>query len=322
VSGDGGGSPGGGVRLRDISPRLALQAHVVPTEVKVELVDRLTEAGIGAVEVSSFVRPDLVPGLADAAEVFARVRRPEGVSLECCVANETGLRRAIDAGADAAWFLLSADESFSLANTGRSIEGSLGMLSRLAELAAQSRTRLGSYLIAAWGGPVGPPRGPSELTPMLRRLADLGVTEWILADSCGYASPRQAVELAAAAAKLVPIEELAVQVHDSRGMGLADLAALADLGVRRLDTALAGTGAHPAAPDAQVGGVCTEDAAQMLELMGHPTGTNLQALTDAANWLAAILGETAKGFTRSAGILTPTGVRNPPSSFAWQQETH
>jgi hydroxymethylglutaryl-CoA lyase len=307
------------LRLRDVSPRLALQAHVVPTEVKVELVDRLTAAGISAVEVSSFVRPDFVPGLADAAEVFARVRRPEGVSLECCVASESGLRRAVDAGADVAWFLLSADEGFSLANTGRSVGDSLGVLARLAEVAAGSPTRLGTYVIAAWGGPAGPPRGPSELTPLLRRLTGLGVTRWILADSCGYASPRQAVELVTAAAGLVALEELTVQVHDSRGMGLADLAALAGLGVRRFDSALAGSGAHPGAPGAPVGGVCTEDAAQMLELMGYPTGADLQALTDAANWLAGVLGGAAKGFTRHAGILTPAGVRGGPTGFAWQR---
>ena len=148
------------VRIRDISPRLAFQAHQVATEVKVEFVDRLTAAGVQAIEVSSFVHPRMVPGLADAGEVFAQVKRPAGVSLECCVANVTGLRRAIDAGAHAAYFLLAADEAFSMANIGRSIDDSLAELARMQELAATADIKLGSYLIAAFGGPSGLARGP------------------------------------------------------------------------------------------------------------------------------------------------------------------
>lgn len=100
------------LHIRDVAPRLAFQAHEAATPDKVELIDRLTAAGVPAIEVSSFVRPDLVPGLADASDVFARVQRRAGVSLECCVGGAGGLRRAVEAGADAALYLLSADEGF------------------------------------------------------------------------------------------------------------------------------------------------------------------------------------------------------------------
>lgn len=289
------------VRLRDISPRLAFQAQTASTAQKIELVDRLSAAGMRAIEVSSFVHPKLVPGLADAEQVFAGVQRREGLSLECCVGNLTGLKRAIDAGAHVAWFLLAADEAFARANIGRSIDDSLVELEKMRELAEGSGTRLGTYIIAAFGGPIGLPRGPASVRPLAERLLAMGVEHWILADSCGYAAPPQVRAMVEFAAGLTGIDRLNVQVHDSRGMGVANVAELARLGVANIDTALAGSGGHPAAPGASVGGVCTEDAVQLLELMGVDTGLDLGALIDTANWLDAILGAGEKGFTRRVG---------------------
>ncbi len=303
------------VRIRDIAPRLAFQARLVETSVKVELVDRLTAAGITAVEVSSFVNPKLVPGVADAAEVFARVRRAPGISLECCVANLTGIKRAIDAGAHAAWFLLAVDDAFSRLNTGRGIEESLAELERMRVAADGSGTQLGTYLIHAFGGPVGTPRGPAELRALLERLVGMGLQDWILADSNGYAAPPQMRAMVGFAAGYVGQDRLRVQVHDSRGMGLANLAELSRMGVAGIDTALAGSGGHPAAPDALVGGTCTEDAVQMLELMGADTGADLQALIEAANWLDGVLGGTGLGFVRRTGRV-PTDAQQATQAGA------
>ena len=311
------------VHLRDISPRLAFQARLVDTAVKVELVDRLTAAGIRAVEVSSFVNPKLVPGVADAAEVFSRVRRPHGASLECCVANLTGIRRAIDAGAHAAWFLLAVDDGFSRLNTGRGIDESLAELERVREVADGSGTRLGTYLIHAFGGPMGLPRGPQDTGSLMHRLVSLDVRDWILADSNGYAGPDQMRAMVRFADDLVGLERLRVQVHDTRGMGLANIAELARMGVGNIDTALAGSGGHPAAPDARVGGTCTEDAVQMLELMGVATGVDLPALIDAANWLDGVLGGTGLGFVRRSGQV-PSDERHVLGAVqieaAWQKK--
>jgi len=307
------------VRIRDISPRLIFQAQPASTAEKVELVDRLTAAGVTAVEVSSFVRPDYVPGLADAAEVFAQVQRREGVSLDCCVGNLTGLRRAMEAGAHAAWFLLSVDEGFSKANTGRSTEDSLVALEHMRKQAEGSGTRLGTYLIFAWGGPIAPPRRPDDLQPLIDRLLDMGVDDWILADSCGYASPRQINEIVSSTAARNSMASLTVQVHDSRGMGVADTIELARMGLRNIDTSLTGAGGHPAAPGAPVGGVCTEDAVQALELMGFDTGIDLDALIDTANWLDGILGGKEKGYVRRTGAvpLTATGEDLGRPTFSW-----
>ncbi|WP_428393850.1 hypothetical protein [Lichenicoccus sp.] len=310
------------LRIRDVSPRLGLQAHIVETQHKIELVERLIAAGVPAVEVSSFVNPKLVPGLADAEAVFANVSRPPGVSLECCVGNLTGLKRAIDSGAHAAWFLLAADEEFSRANIGRSIDESLAELARMREAAARSGTRLGTYLIAAFGGPVGLARGPDDIQSVARRLLEMEVRDWILADSCGYAAPPQIRDMVRFAAGLVGLEHVTVQVHDSRGMGLADIAALVDVGITNVDLSLAGSGAHPAAPGAAAGGVCTEDAVQMLELMGVATGVDLQALLDAANWLDGVLGGREKGFTRRIGRVPTNALQSEQARalrgpFSW-----
>lgn len=308
------------VRLREIAPRLTFQAHRAPTDLKIELVQRLVRAGLRDFELSSFVRPDLVPGLADAAEVFGAVRAVPGLTLGCCIANERGLRAAADAGADSATFLLSADDAFARANIGRSTTESLVELERLAAVAADLGITLGSYVIFAWGGPTGPVRGPAELEPLARRLVDIGVTEWVLADSVGYAAPPQIRELTEAAARHVPLGSLTVQVHDNRGLGVANVLELAALGVGTIDVSLAGSGGHPAMPGQRGGGVCTEDAAQALELAGYDTGTDLAALVDTANWLARE-GVPGLGFVRHVGAVPQAAQAPAALTFTWKTKT-
>ncbi|GAA3728978.1 pyruvate carboxyltransferase [Streptomyces tremellae] len=303
------------MRIREIGPRLAFQNHAVPTGVKVELVGRLLDAGVRAFELSSFVRPDLVPGLADAEEVFAAVREAPDVRLDCCVGNMRGLARAIEAGADSAAFLLSADEEFAHANIGRSTADSLAELERLAALAAGSGTVLGTYIIFAWGGPTGPARTGADLRPLARRLQDIGVDHWILADSAGYAAPPQIRELVGAASAFVPPENLTVQIHDDRGMGLAALLPLIEAEVGTVDTSLAGGGGHPALPGRRGGGLCTEDAVQLLELSGVDTGVDLSRLVDTANWLTTEVGVAGRGFVRHTGRV-PDGP-GAPLDFSW-----
>lgn len=304
------------VRLREIAPRLTFQAHPAPTELKLELVRRLVDAGVRDFELSSFVRPDLIPGLADAAEVFGAVRDVDGLTLGCCIGNERGLRRAADAGADSASFLLSADEGFARANIGRTTEESLAQLERLATVAQDLPTALSTYVIFAWGGPTGQARGRAEIEPLLRRLVDIGVTAWVLADSFGYAAPRQIRELLEVAAGFVALDTVTVQVHDNRGLGVANVLELADLGVGTIDVALAGSGGHPAMPGQRGGGVCTEDAAQALELAGHDTGIDLPALVETANWLDT-QGVPALGFLRHVGPVPGAADTAQPLTFAW-----
>ena len=304
------------VRLREIAPRLTFQAHSAPIELKLALVDQLVAAGLRNFELSSFVRPDIVPGLADAADVFARYRDDARLTLSCCVGNERGLRAAADAGAHTAIYLLSADEAFARANIGRTTDESLHELDRMARIAANLDITLGTYVIFAWGGPAGPARGPGELEPIARRLVDIGVFDWVLADSFGYAAPRQIHELVAAAAQYVPVERLTVQVHDNRGMGVANVLELAGLRVGTIDVAVAGSGGHPAMSGQGGGGVCTEDAVQALELAGYDTGVDLAALVETANWLERA-GVPSLGFVRHIGPVPDAAAPSATLSFSW-----
>ncbi|EME22608.1 beta/alpha barrel domain-containing protein [Rhodococcus triatomae] len=307
------------IRIRDIAPRLAGQAHPIGTDDKIRLIDAMTDAGVPAIEVSSFVRPDLIPGLADAAEVFRRIKRSPDVSLECCVGNERGLQRAIDAGVDAAWFLLSADEDFARQNIGRSTEESLLELERMQKLASSAAITLGTYIIFAWGGPTSPPRRASDLAHLSRRLREIGVREWILADSSGYASPTDARELVTFAInELGGSEKITVQIHDGRGMGLANVAELVGLGITRIDTALAGSGGHPAMRGTPGAGVCTEDVVQLLHLEGYTTGIDLPQLISAANWFADTLDVPSKGFVRHAGPVPVDSATSRSAEFEWR----
>ena len=312
------------VAIRDISPRLGFQSRSVATGIKVELVNRLVAAGIKGIEVASFVHPKKVPGMADAEQVFASVGRPKGVSLECCVGNTIGLKRAIDSGADAAWFLLDADEEFSLLNIGRSISDSLAELEKLQELAQSSSIRLGTYVIHAFGGPLGFPRKTEDVRPLLQSLHALGVCDWILADSSGYAAPKQVREMMAAVYELNPSRSTRLQIHDGRGMGLANVVELVGSGWKNIDLSLAGSGSHPAAQGRLVGGTCTEDAVQLLHLMGIKTGVDLDALIDAANWLSALNLGPDFGFVRRSGKV-PESARDLAAarsklSLKWRED--
>ncbi|MFE0420432.1 beta/alpha barrel domain-containing protein [Streptomyces tendae] len=316
------GAPG--VVLKDIAPRLALQAHQVETSVKVELVNRLTAAGMPAIEVSSFVRPDLVPGLADAERVFERIDRSRGTTLHCCVGNARGLQRAIDAGVDSAWFLLSADEEFSRNNTGRGTGEAIDLLERLARIADGTPTTLGTYVIFAWGGPGGPPRGPEAIERFADRLHAIGVSDWLLADSIGYASPLQIRTTIKAALEVNTADHLSVQVHDSRGMGLANLVELVRLGLTHLDVSLGGSGGHPAYEGVAAGGICSEDAVQLLERMEIETGVHLPSLIETATWFADVVGVPSLGFVRRIGPVPGSdaqgGANAGAPTFDWQVE--
>lgn len=311
------------IRIRDVSPRLSLQAHSVPTLRKLELVERLVDAGVQAIEVSSFVNPKLVPGLADAEQVFAGIPRRSGLSLECCVGNLRGLERAIDARVDAAWYLLAADDAFSIANIGKSIDASLVELKAMRALAESHGMRFGTYIIATWGGPTGPSRTPSDLTCLFEALTGIGVLEWILADSFGYAGPGQMRDMIEFAANYIARDQMTIQIHDSRGLGLANVAELLMQGVAQVDATLAGGGAHPAlSPEQQVGGLCTEDLVQLLDLMGVDTGIDLSRLIDTANWLETVVGLPGRGFVRHVGAVPPAGstagIHAGEASLSWR----
>jgi len=197
--------------------------------------------------------------------------------------------------------MLSMDEAFSQQNIGRSVDQSIAALAAIREHADGSGVAIGTYVIGAFGGPTGPARDSGQLGAFLDRLVSVGVDRWIIADSFGYAGPLQVRHVFRDIAERASGTDVTLQIHDSRGMGLAGVAEFLAAGFSRVDGALAGSGAHPAMPGARVGGVCTEDLVQMLHLMDVVTGIDLESLIESANWLTALLGEPGGGFVRHSG---------------------
>ena len=286
-----------GLRIREISPRLGLQSHLVETSQKVELVQRLIAAGLKAVEVSSFVSPRLVPGLADAEEVFSRVGRPQGVSLECCVGNVTGLKRAIEAGADAA--LVPAGHRRGVLRRATPAARSPTRCRSSSGCAASPRgpaRGLGTYMIAAWGGPAGLARTPADLQPLADRLLAIDVRDWILADSCGYAA-------AAADPRDGAVGRAADRDRAPGGARCTTAAAWASATwLNSPGWAWRTSTCRWPAPartrprrGLRPGASAPRDAVQMLELMGFETGLDLSALIDTANWARWASGRPGEG---------------------------
>ncbi|MER5908909.1 pyruvate carboxyltransferase [Streptomyces sp. NPDC001982] len=285
------------VSIRDVTPRLLFQAVPAETGVKVELVNRLVDAGLRNVEVSSFVSRDRVPLLADAENVFTGIDRVEGVSYECCVASSEGVRRASDAGVSKAWYLLSLDQEFGRQNAGRGTAADLDRLAEIVELALDLKVNLGTYIIGSFGGPGGIV-STTAFDRFLTQLEQAGAGEWIVADSFGFASPNDVAARLPHVLSRKPQGLVRLQIHDTQGMGLANVAAALRLGVRGFDVSVAGTGGHPMIADTNLGAVCSEDLVNMMRLMGYETGIDLPKLLDIANWLASLDGVDARGFVR------------------------
>lgn len=312
------------IRVRDITLRLAFMDTFVSTDVKVALANRIVHSGIPAIELSSFVSAEYVPGLADAELVFAKVDRVPGVSYECCVASMRGLRRAIDAGVDTAWFLFGASDFLNERNIGRNMAGALDLVAELASVADSARLKFGSYLIGSFGDPWSGPRGIPTTASFFATLKDRGAGSVIVADSFGFASPRSTVDLLECAASVFEIDDVNLQVHDSRGMGIANAHSALAAGFQNVDASLAGSGSHPAMGELQVGGISTEDLVQYAQLEGLAENIDLSELIAAANDMAALRPDLARGFVRHVGAV-PRKAEDATSrvpDFSWPLDPH
>ncbi|MYW05724.1 hydroxymethylglutaryl-CoA lyase [Streptomyces sp. SID3343] len=285
------------VVIHEVGPRDGLQneSGVVPTEAKVEFVRRLARAGLGTIEVTSFVHPKWVPQLADAAQVFAAVRAdPEvtasGRRLPVLVPNERGLDRALELGAEQIAVFGSATETFAARNLNRTVEASLAMFRPVVARATDAGVRTRGYLSMCWGDPW---EGRVPLDRVVRvgkALLDMGCAQLSLGDTIGVATPGHVTALLTAFVEAgVPIETLAVHFHDSYGQALANTLAALRLGVTTVDASAGGLGGCPYAESA-TGNLATEDLVWMLHGLGIETGVHLGELVATSEWMADLLG--------------------------------
>jgi hydroxymethylglutaryl-CoA lyase len=279
------------VTIVEVGPRDGLQNEpgVVPTEVKVGFIDRLSRTGLAVVEATSFVHPKWVPQLADAAEVLAGIDPVDGVRYPVLVPNERGLDRALEAGVHEVAVFGAASETFSQKNLGRSIDASLEMFAPVVRRATDAGMRVRGYVSTVCGCPYQGEVPVDDVRRVTSALLELGCHEVSLGDTIGVGTPRQVQELVAAVSADVGLERLAVHLHDTYGQGLANTLAAFEAGVTIADTSAGGLGGCPFAPGA-TGNLATEDLVYALHGSGVATGVDLEALVDVSAWMAEQLG--------------------------------
>ena len=289
------------IRIVEVGARDGLQNEptLLPTTVKIALIDRLSATGLQAIEATSFVSPRWVPQLADAAEVFAGIRKTPGVSYPVLVPNLQGYQRARAAGASEVAVFSAASEAFNRRNINASIDESI---ERFIPVIAQARldgVRVRGYVSTVLGCPYQGEVPLDDVVRVARRLHELGCHEISLGDTIGVGTPAKARAMLHAVAQAVPIAALAVHFHDTYGQALANILACLEEGVRVIDSAVSGTGGCPYAKGA-TGNVASEDVVYMLHGMGMPTGIDLDQLIATGAWLAAQLGKpSASRVTRA-----------------------
>lgn len=293
------------VSVYEVSLRDGLQNEkgFVPTESKRALLDALVASGLRRLELTSFVSPKWIPQLAD-AEALARASlpAPSGVTLSALVPNATGLERALSVGLDEIAVFLSASETHSRKNINKSIERALEVIGELVPPALEAGKRVRGYVSTVWGCPYEGEVDSARAVAIAARLLDLGCYEVSLGDTIGVGNPKQTREIVRRAADAMPLEKVALHLHDTRGGALANILAALDLGVRTFDASVGGMGGCPYAPGA-AGNVATEDLVYLLQGMGFETGIQLEALIEAGTLAERIVGHPLPGKVHKAGAF-------------------
>ena len=292
------------VRIREVGPRDGFQnePEVIATEDKLRLIGMLAASGLKRLEVTSFVRPDVIPQLADAEQVLEAIERPEGVSYSVLIPNEKGLERALahrDRFQEANFFL-SASETHNRKNVNRSIAESLEGLEETVGMAREAGLRCEGVISVAFGCPYEGEVPLDRVFSIAERLVAAGCEEIAFGDTTGMANPAQVRELYGLALERLAGVELTAHFHNTRGQGLANAAAALEAGVRSFESSFGELGGCPVPPGA-TGNVASEDLVSMLHEMGHPTGIDLDALIACARDAQEVLGRPLGSHVLTAG---------------------
>ena len=292
------------VHIVDVGPRDGLQneKQMIPADVKVELVDRLTDAGFTNIEVTSFVSPKWVPQMSDAADVMARIRRKPGVTYSVLVPNAKGMEGALAAKADEIVVFAAASEAFSQKNINCSIDESIerfrpvtaaGAAAAAFEFAAPFRARSVARIRAK--------SRPSAVAHVARRMKDIGVQHVGVADTIGTGTPEQTKRVMDAVLAVYELDDISGHFHDTYGMATANVYACLELGISSFDSSIAGLGGCPYAKGA-TGNVATEDVLYLLNGLGIETGIDFAKAVATGQWISGILDR--KAHSRAGNAVT------------------
>ncbi|RUR32485.1 hydroxymethylglutaryl-CoA lyase [Vreelandella andesensis] len=280
------------IKLFEMAPRDGLQNEpgtLVPTAIKIELIERLANAGLTHIEAASFVSPKWVPQMGDASEVMHGITRKPGVVYSALTPNLKGLEGALAAGVEEVAVFGAASEAFSQKNINCSIAESLARFEPVLARANDAGIRVRGYVSCVLGCPYEGDISPHKVAEVAKALYEMGCYEISLGDTIGVGTPLAAKRMIEATRQQVPIEHLAAHFHDTYGMALANLYAVMEEGVGVIDAATAGLGGCPYAKGAS-GNVATEDVLYLLEGLGINTGIDLQAVIDTGIWISQQLG--------------------------------
>lgn len=278
------------VKIVEVGPRDGLQneKQVVPTELKIELIDRLAAAGVPVIEATSFVSPKWVPQMGDNSAVLAGIRRQPGVTYTALTPNLQGFDGAVVAKADEVAIFGAASEAFSQKNINCSIAESLKRFEPVVSAASALEIPVRGYVSCVVGCPYEGAVAPEKVAQVAKTLYEMGCYEVSLGDTVGVGNPDSIRRMLDACARVVPLEKLAGHYHDTYGMAIANVHASLQMGLAVFDASVAGLGGCPYAKGAS-GNVATEDVVYLLHGLGIATGIDLAKLAAVGDWISSAI---------------------------------
>ena len=277
--------------IQEVVTRDGFQAesNFIPTEDKVQLLNRLSRAGYAKIEVTSFTSPKAIPMLADAEEVMSKIERVPGVVYTVLIPNLKGAERALRVGVDEFNLVMSVSETHNQSNLRMTRADSAKALGDVIRLAHDAKVAINVSLSTSFGCPMSGMTPLSELMHWIDHFANEGVRGISICDTTGMANPQHVKEVCEQAQSKYPAMEWTLHFHNTRGMGLANALAAVEVGINRFDSSLGGLGGCPYAPGA-TGNVCTEELVHMFDLMGYNTNINLDLLLECSAQLRDLVG--------------------------------
>jgi len=292
------------VYVHEVAPRDGFQIEptFIPTEAKIGLINQLSQTGLPVIEATSFTSPKAIPALRDAEDVMRGITRAPGVTYTALVPNMRGAERAVAARVDEINLVMSVSETHNLTNLRMTREQSCAQLCEVIRALA-GRVAINASLSTCFGCPMEGAVPEEEVWRWAGRLLETGASGVSLCDTTGMAQPRQVGRVVVEYGRRFPGTKLTLHLHNTRGLGLANVLAALDAGADRFDASLGGLGGCPYAPGA-TGNVCTEDLVHMLEAMGCATDIDLGALLECARMLPGVVGHEVPGQVAKAGRIS------------------
>ena len=291
------------IQIVEVGPRDGLQNEKqwVPTETKISLIEKLSDAGLSKIEVTSFVSPKFVPQLKDAHEVFTGIKQISNVSYPVLIPNIKGFERALEADVKEIAVFSAASEAFSQKNTNCSIEESINRFRPVLEEAQKKNIPVRGYISCVLGCPYQGSVPIEDVVNLATKMTEMGCFQISLGDTIGAGTPIQAKRMVQKILEKIPVSKLAIHFHDTRGQALANIYACLELGVSVIDSSVAGLGGCPFAKSA-TGNVATEDVVFMLHGMNIETGIDLDKLIDSGRFISDFLRRLPKSRVSDAAL--------------------